>query len=165
MPGFTRSLPFKIILCIIAAEVLGGLGAVVTVGSLSSWYQELQAPPGTPPNTVFGPVWSTLYAMIGSAFAIVWHHNGFAGSDPLGRKRLIAFVTQAVLNLIWTPIFFGLHRTDWALATIVLLIAAIIITIRLFRSTHRLAGWLLVPYLVWVSYATYLNAGFFFLNR
>ncbi|MCB1097300.1 MAG: tryptophan-rich sensory protein [Verrucomicrobiae bacterium] len=165
MNRLTQSLPFKITLCIIVAEVLGGLGAVVTVGSLSSWYRELQAPPGTPPNQVFGPVWSTLYAMIGCAFALVWHRKGFGATAPLGRKRLAAFVSQAVLNLIWTPIFFGLHLTGWALITIVLLIAAIAVTIRLFHSSHRVAAWLMVPYLVWVCYATYLNAGFYFLNR
>lgn len=165
MSIFYRSLPAKVILCILIAELLGGIGAFVTVGSISDWYQKIQPPPGTPPNSVFGPVWTALYAMIGSSFAIVWHRGGFAKSVPLGKKRLLAFSAQALLNLAWTPMFFGLHWMGAALVDILLLLIAICLCINWFISVDRVSAWLLVPYLLWVTYATYLNAGFWFLNR
>ncbi|MGK0184707.1 MAG: benzodiazapine receptor [Verrucomicrobiales bacterium] len=165
MATLVRPLAVKILLCIFIAELLGGLGAATTVGSISDWYREIQPPPGTPPNSVFGPVWSILYAMIGSSFAIVWHRGGFARSDPKGRKRLAIFTCQAILNFAWTPLFFGWHLMGVALLNIILMIIAIAYCIRWFGSSSRVSAWLLVPYLAWVCYATYLNAGFWFLNR
>ncbi|NNM27955.1 MAG: tryptophan-rich sensory protein, partial [Akkermansiaceae bacterium] len=119
-------------------------------------------PPGTPPGWVFGPVWTVLYALIGAALALVWH-RGEAG--PPKRAAVTAWFVQFALNLLWTPVFFGAHRILPALAVIVALLAAIAITILLFRKVDRPASWLLVPYLCWVSYATYLNAGYLVLNR
>ena len=154
-----NSLPAKIILSIIVMEILGGLGAFVTTGSITDWYSTLTRPPGTPPNWIFGPVWSALYAMIGISFALVWHQGG------LGKNRLtFLFVTQLILNLAWTPIFFGAHHIVPALIVIVLMWIFIALTIRAFSKQSRAAAYLLVPYLIWVSYATYLNAGYAFLN-
>ena len=151
----------KILICVLVINLLGGAGAIFTSGSLKDWYASLEKPPGVPPNRVFGPVWTMLYAMIGISLALVWHQV----RSGKGRKvALCWFFGQMILNLAWTPIFFGAHRLGLALVVIVALLMAILVTLILFRKQHRLAGRLLIPYAIWVSYATYLNAGYFALN-
>ncbi|HEY1122448.1 MAG TPA: TspO/MBR family protein [Haloferula sp.] len=152
----------KIVLSIAVAEILGGLGGFITASSIGSWYAALERPPGTPPNAVFGPVWSILYAMMGIAFALVWHR---APAGPAKQRALTIFFIQLVLNLAWTPVFFGAHLLAPALVVIGLLVLAIAATIIHFRPLDKLAAALLVPYLLWVCYATYLNAGFVVLAR
>lgn len=157
-------LPFwlKVVLCIVGMELLGGLGAFVTTSQIPGWYAGLVSPPGTPPNWLFGPVWTVLYAMMGIAFAIVWNRP----IETAGRSCAMRwFGLQLLLNLIWTPVFFGLHQLAAALVIIVMLIAAILFTIRAIGRVSKPAGWLLAPYLIWVTYATYLNAGYAYLNR
>ncbi len=155
------NLALKIILSVIVVEVLGGLGRLVTSQNIDGWYATLQEPPGTPPNSIFAPVWITLYAMIGIAFALVWH-QGFASKTA--KQARAAFLIQLVLNIAWTPIFFGAHQLALALVVIVALLVMIIATIVLFARISKPAAFLLVPYALWVSYATYLNAGFLLLN-
>ena len=151
----------KILLCILVVNLLGGVGAFFTMDSLNDWYASLAKPPGVPPNSVFGPVWTVLYAMMGTSFALVWHR---VPSGPSKRAALRTFLAQFLLNLAWTPLFFGAHLTGVALVVIVALWIMILLTILKFRSLDRLAALLLVPYLIWVSYATYLNAGYLVLN-
>ena len=151
----------KILLCILVVNLLGGAGAFFTMDSLKDWYPSLAKPPGVPPNSVFGPVWTALYAMMGTSFALVWHR---VPSGPSKRAALLTFLAQFLLNLAWTPLFFGAHLTGVALVVIVSLWIMILLTILKFRSLDRLAALLLVPYLIWVSYATYLNAGYLVLN-
>ena len=154
-----RSLPAKIIFCIVVMELLGGLGAFLTSGSIPSWYSTLVRPPGTPPNWIFGPVWSALYAMIGISFALIWHQGS------LGKNRLTQlFFVQLILSLVWTPVFFGAHLIVPALIVIILMWIFIALTIRAFAKVSKPAAYLLIPYLLWVSYATYLNAGYAVLN-
>jgi tryptophan-rich sensory protein len=114
-------------------------------------------PPGNPPAWVFGPVWTVLYLAMGASAGILANHRAI--------PALSFFLFQLTLNLLWTPVFFGAHRVDYALGIIVLLWAVILVTLHLARSVRPLAAWLLVPYLAWVSYATYLNAGIFVLNK
>lgn len=152
----------KIALCALATILLGSTGGIVTASSIGGWYQTLEPPPGTPPNWVFGPVWTLLYAAIGTALALVWHR--VPKSKPK-RHALTLFGVQFALNLAWSPVFFGLHRIDVALAVIATLLAAVLMTIRRFLPLDRLAAGLLAPYALWVGYATYLNAGFLMLNR
>ncbi|BCX47564.1 TspO and MBR-like protein [Haloferula helveola] len=152
----------KILISVIVAEVLGGLGGIITASSIGDWYAALNRPPGNPPNWVFGPVWTLLYALIGISFALVWHRA------PRGKAKsaaLIAFAVQFVLNLAWTPVFFGAHQIGAALVVIVGLLVAIAITIVRFRQLVPVSAALLVPYILWVGYATYLNAGYLVLNR
>ena len=151
----------KILLCILVVNLLGGVGAFFTMDSLKDWYASLAKPPGVPPNSVFGPVWTVLYAMMGTSFALVLHR---VPSGPSKRAALRTFLAQFLLNLAWTPLFFGAHLTWVALVVIVALWIMILLTILKFRSLDRLAALLLVPYLIWVSYATYLNAGYLVLN-
>lgn len=152
----------KILLCIVVAEVFGSFGGLLTASSIKDWYAALTKPPGTPPNWLFGPVWTILYAMMGTAFALIWHR----GEKGLQKRRAFTiFALQLILNLAWTPVFFGAHQLGPALIVISLLLCGILATILAFRPIDRLASILLIPYLCWVSYATYLNAGYWFLNR
>ncbi|MEM9158195.1 MAG: TspO/MBR family protein [Verrucomicrobiota bacterium] len=152
----------KAVICVAATEVLGNASGLVTFLSIDDWYRQLERPAGTPPNSVFGPVWLTLYAMMGYALALVWDRV----SDIHTRNRAMRwFGVQFALNLAWTPAFFGVHQIGLAMLCILMLWGAIIITINLFLKVRRPAAFLLIPYLIWVSYAAYLNAGFWALNR
>lgn len=117
------------------------------------WYRALSKPEWNPPNWIFGPVWTTLYLMMGIAAWRVWRRGGFAANArPLG-----LFLAQLVLNAAWTPIFFRFHLLGWALAEILLLWAFIAATIAAFFRRDKPAAYLLVPYLAWVSFASFLN--------
>lgn len=155
-------LPVKIILSIVIFEALGFLSGFSTMSSLKTWYADLQKPPGTPPNWIFGPVWTALYALIGLSFSLVWHK---AKLGPEKKRALTLFVIQLVLNLAWTPIFFGAQQILAGLAIIVLMAVMIYLTMRAFKKLVPMTFWLLLPYLLWVCYATYLTAGNFVLNR
>lgn len=141
--------------------VLGTLGLGAAMGGLTrpqiaGWYQGLAAPPFTPPNWVFAPAWTTLYALMAIAAWRVWLR---AGVRPLGW-----WVVQLALNAAWTPAFFVLHRPWLALGVILALWLTILATIRAFRPVDGVASALLMPYLAWVTYATYLTLGFAWLN-
>jgi tryptophan-rich sensory protein len=140
--------------------LVGGLGGWLTASSIETWYPTLDKPTGTPPSWVFGPVWTTLYVLIGIAGA-----RAFEASWGRGRRLAMgAFGLQLGLNLAWSLMFFGLQQPGWALAEILVLVAAIGLTMREFDRIDRRAAALLVPYLAWVAYATYLNAGLWWLN-
>ena len=142
------------------AVLLGAAGGVITAAEIRGWYLTLNRPPGTPPNWVFGPVWAILYVMMGVAAWLVWRCRSM---DARGALRLWGW--QLMINALWSPAFFGLHSTGLALAVILVLLAVLGLTLRAFLRIQSLAGALLVPYLAWVCYATYLNAGFWWLNR
>jgi len=152
----------KLLICVLVINFLGGLGAIVTTPNIKGWYETLQQPPGVPPNAVFGPVWTALYAMMGISLALIWHRVP-GGKEK--KKVLTLYFTQLVLNLIWSPVFFGWHRLGAALVIIVMLLALLLYAIFQIRSADKLAGRLLIPYAIWVGYATYLNAGYWWLNR
>ncbi len=124
-----------------------------------AWYAALEKPPLTPPNWVFGPVWSALYLTISVAAWLVWR-------QPVGRAvPLVLWAVQLALNAAWSLIFFGLNLTALALVEIACLLLAIAATTVSFWRTRPLAGALLLPYLAWVGFAAYLNAGIWLLNR
>ncbi len=133
-------------------------GGAATAPNIRSWYALLHHPIGTPPDGIFGPVWAVLYLMIAVAGWRVWLQP-----DHSGALRL--WVLQLAANAAWPPIFFGLHRPGFALGIIVAMDMLVIQTIRRFSRTDRVAAAMLVPYLAWGFYATYLNAGFWWLNR
>lgn len=124
------------------------------------WYAQLRKPSWNPPNWIFGPVWTTLYIMMAVAAWRIWRFGGDSGRQ----KALGLFLVQLCLNAIWTPIFFGLKQPALAFADIVLLWLAIGATAVAFFRMDRAAGWLMVPYLVWVSFAAVLNAMLWRLN-
>ena len=152
----------KILLSILVVEALGGLGAGVTSSQIPNWYALLNQPALNPPNWIFGPVWICLYAMMGTAFALVWHR---AKAGNAKRVALSWFGVQLLLNLAWTPVFFAIHHMLAALVIIVLLWGAILMTIRHFRQFQPITTPLLLPYLAWVSFAIYLNSSYWWLNR
>ena len=133
----------------LAAGAIGGLAAAPGV-----WYAGLDKPPWNPPSWVFGPVWTTLYLLIGLAGALAWPGR----TTRAGRAGFSLFTLQLVLNALWSWLFFRWHRPDLALAELLVLWAAILGTLIAFRRIRPLAGALLVPYLVWVAFAGVLNA-------
>lgn len=142
---------------------LGVCFAAAAMGVLfppGDWYARLEKPFWQPPKWLFAPVWSLLYVMIAVSGWLVWLDHGF---DEAGVALGVYFL-QLLLNAIWTPIFFGLHRTGWALIDILLLWLSIAATILLFLPLQALAAWLLIPYLAWVSFALTLNAAIWRLN-
>jgi benzodiazapine receptor len=124
------------------------------------WYDQLQKPPWTPPDWLFGPVWTVLYALMAIAAWLVWKERR-AVQRPVA---LGLFGVQLALNVVWSWLFFGLQRPDLALLDIGLLWLAILGTILAFRTVRPVAAWLLVPYLVWVSFAALLNFEIWRLN-
>ena len=122
-----------------------------------AWYEALNKPAWNPPAWIFGPAWTTLYTLMAVAAWLVWKHDGW-------RRPLLLYLGQLALNAAWTPIFFGAHAMGWALVEIVVLWAAILLTMRSFHQVHRTAGWLFAPYLAWVTFATILNFTLWRLN-
>jgi tryptophan-rich sensory protein len=149
---------WMILAWIAGCHAAGAIGAVATDSSL---YRELVRPGWAPPGWLFGPVWMVLYTAIGVAGWALWRAPG-------GRPRrvaLTAFAVQLALNTLWTPVFFGLESIGGALIVIVLLAAAIALTIASAWRVSWLAAALLLPYLAWVGFATALNAALWLLNR
>ncbi len=124
------------------------------------WYAGLNKPSWNPPNWVFGPVWTTLYLLMGVSAWRVWRRTDFTQ----GRGAIGWFLAQLALNATWTPVFFGLHEPGWALLVIVALCLAIVATMRAFRRHDRPAAALLIPYLAWVGFAAFLNGALWRLN-
>lgn len=152
----------KLVLSIIIAELAGVIGSLFTVPSLESWYSTLARPELSPPNWVFGPVWTTLFALMGIAAFLVWK-KGLNQKDV--RVALGVFAVQLVLNTMWSIIFFNLQSPLWAFIDLVVLWIAIILTMILFYKISKSAIWLLLPYILWVSFAGYLNYMIWILNR
>lgn len=128
--------------------------------STGDWYAALNKPTWNPPAWVFGPAWTLLYVMMATAAWFVWREGGWKQQG----LALSMFVLQWALNALWTPIFFGWHRPGLAFAEIVLLWLALCVTIVLFWRVSSTAGWLLAPYLAWVTFAAALNFTIWRLN-
>ena len=143
-------------------QAAGVVGSFFTVSAIGSWYQFLNKPAFSPPNWLFGPVWITLYTLMGISFYLVWS----GGFNKKGAKFALGFfVAHLFVNAGWSIIFFGFHNIPLAFAVILILLAMIIILTKfLFRTLNRLASNLLIPYLVWVSIATFLNYSLMILN-
>jgi benzodiazapine receptor len=139
---------------------IGALGAAVTASSVETWYADLAKPSFNPPNAVFGSVWTVLYILMAVAAWRVWR----AADRDTARGPLVLFALQLALNLGWSVVFFGLHKIGAAVATIVVLDVAILVTALAFRTVDRLAALLMAPYLAWVAFATVLNVAVWRLN-
>ncbi|EKD23757.1 MAG: hypothetical protein ACD_81C00186G0011 [uncultured bacterium] len=172
---------FKLIVAIAVSELAGIIGSFFTMDAIPTWYATLARPTWNPPSWLFGPVWVTLYAMMGVAAWLVWmkmdsHHGPAMKFESLttgkikigkreGRNALTIFGVQLFLNAIWSIIFFGLHSPGWAFVEIILLWLAIVATIVVFAKISKPAAWLLVPYILWVSFAGFLNFTIWDLNK
>jgi tryptophan-rich sensory protein len=155
-PRMARRRPLLFFL--LATLAVGGAGSLFTEPSIPTWYAGLRHPVIAPPNWVFAPVWTTLYVLMAVAAWRVWKHTG------LKSPEMALFAAQLAFNLVWSAVFFGLHRIGAALAEITLLWLLILVTTLLFWRRDRIAGLLLLPCLAWTGFAGLLNYAFWQLN-
>jgi tryptophan-rich sensory protein len=137
---------------LLGAFAAGAVGAIASIDA-ASFYAQLSKPSWAPPGWVFGPVWSTLYALMGAAAWLVWRSTGYKGA----RVALLLFGAQLAANALWSWLFFAWHQGALAAAEVLVLLALIVATIAAFWRTSRVAALLLVPYLLWVSFASVLT--------
>jgi benzodiazapine receptor len=151
----------RLVVCVAVCYAIAALGGYVTVRNIPTWYASLVKPPWTPPNWLFPIVWNILYGMIALSLWLLWDRTA-AGVQRTRVLRL--FVLQLVLNCLWTPVFFGAHYIWLAQAIILALLGTIVGVIALAWPINRWAALLLIPYALWVTYASTLNAGIGYLN-
>lgn len=151
-----------VVIAVLICQASGLVGSMFTIKAIPTWYAALEKPSFNPPNWIFGPVWTTLYTMMGISLFLVWRARSENSESHLSLK---IFATQLILNAIWTPVFFGMKQLLVAFVIIALLWVAIIATIISFRKHSQVAAALLVPYLLWVSFATLLNFSLWLMNR
>jgi tryptophan-rich sensory protein len=151
----------KLVAALVVCQLAGALGSLATILNISGWYTTLVKPGFNPPAWIFGPVWTTLYLMMGAALFLVWRQQDL---DSRVKPALGWFAVQLLLNTLWSFLFFCLHSPLLGLVDIVLLWLAIGITIRQFFPISKPAAWLLIPYWLWVTFATVLNFEIFRLN-
>ena len=139
--------------------IVGGLSGYFTASNIATWYVTLNKPFFNPPNYLFGPVWTVLYLMMGISLGMIINakHNN-------KNKSLIIFSIQLVLNFFWSVIFFSLQSPGWAAIEIIAMWLSIIYMIRSFYKINKWAGWLQIPYLLWVTFASVLNISIYVLN-
>jgi len=156
----------KLLISIIISHSAGIIGSFFTVGSIDTWYQFIEKPIFNPPSWVFGPAWLTLYTLMGIALYFVWSFD--KAQDKQLKKRVqfafMFFIVHLVVNASWSIVFFGLQNIFLALVVIVVLWCMILASIILFWRIDKRAAYLLVPYLLWVSFATLLNYSIWQLN-
>lgn len=151
----------KLFVSVISCELVGLLGTPFTFSAIPTWYATLNKPFFAPPNWIFGPVWTFLYFLMGIAFYLIWK-KGLKKEKVKTAAKF--FLAQLTLNFVWSPIFFGLRAPFLGLVTIVAMWVMIVMTMKKFYPLSRLAYYLLMPYLLWVSFATVLNAAIVLLN-
>jgi len=174
----------KLITAIVVCELAGIIGSVFTASAISGWYATLQKPALNPPNWIFAPVWITLYALMGISLYLVWKNGWKVQNHILEKKQkawnhlserfwtgswqkenvIAIFGIQILLNILWTFIFFELKFPILAFFEILMLWVAIIYTIINFYRISKISAYLLLPYIIWVSFAAYLNYAIWVLN-
>lgn len=165
--SFREGLWIKILISIIVIAGLGTLSGLLTGTSVSDWYVELNKPSFNPPNWIFGPAWLLLYVLMGISFGRIWQvlsKNRYPIVKQFARRGVVIFIIHFLFNLAWTPIFFGLKSPGGALIIIIILLILIAILIRHFFRLDRVAAFVLIPYFLWVTFATILNAAIVYLN-
>lgn len=155
-----KDLP-KLLISVIGCELVGFLGTPFTISAIPTWYATLNKPFFAPPNWIFRPVWTLLYFLMGVAFYLIWKQGW---KKKKVKTAGLFFLAQLVLNFVWSPIFFGLRAPLLGLTVIVAMWILIVMTMKKFHPLSRWAFYLLVPYLLWVSFATILNAAIVVLN-
>jgi tryptophan-rich sensory protein len=139
--------------------IVGGLSGYFTASNIATWYVTLNKPFFNPPNYLFGPVWTVLYLMMGISLGMIIN-----AKHSNKNKSLIIFSIQLVLNFFWSVIFFSLQSPGWAAIEIIAMWLSIIYMIRSFYKINKWAGWLQIPYLLWVTFASVLNISIYVLN-
>lgn len=148
------------IISIIIAQTAGIIGSVFTASSVRTWFNTLAKPVWNPPSWLFGPVWITLYTLMGFAAYLVWQQKNVPGA----KLAIWFYGVQLVFNALWSILFFGLKNPGLAFAEIIILLLLILATTVLFWKINPWAGALMIPYIVWVSFATFLNYTIWQLN-
>lgn len=149
-----------LIIALIISHAAGFIGGLATSSGLREWYAMLTLPSFQPPGWLFGPVWLTLYTLIGISLFLA-----YSSAKKKNRKMVVGlFFAHWVLNTLWSILFFGLHQPLWALLDIILLLTIIIALLFYYYRLNRASGWLLVPYLLWVGFAAILNYYIIMLN-
>ena len=150
-----------IAISVVICLLVGFLSGFATQSSVDNWYATLNKPDFNPPNWIFGPVWTVLYIMMGVAAGIVWskglHHIWV-------KTALYHFSFQLIFNAMWSVVFFGFQELFWAMLVILVLLALILLTMRSFQVVSKTAAFLLIPYFLWVSFATLLNYKIWMMN-
>lgn len=152
----------KLVVSVVGCELVGILSTPFTISAISTWYVFLNKPFFSPPNWVFGPVWTLLYFLMGISAFLIWR-KGLKNKKV--KRALVYFLIQLSFNFLWSFLFFGLHSPILGLIDIIAMLISIILTIRAFYKISKLAAYLLIPYLLWVSFATVLNISIVLLNR
>lgn len=148
------------VLSLLIPLAVGGISGFFTVSAIPGWYQTIQKPSWNPPNWVFGPVWTTLYVLMGIAMYLVWTRP----RNPERQGALYLNAIQLIFNFFWSLIFFNLHAIGAALIEIGVLWVMIVWTMFAYDKVYKPAAWLLLPYIVWVTFATILNFTIWSLN-
>ncbi|MFA6410684.1 MAG: TspO/MBR family protein [Candidatus Buchananbacteria bacterium] len=152
----------KLLISIAATLLIGFVGSIFTTPNISGWYANLNRPVLSPPNWVFAPVWTTLFILMGLSLFLVWN---LKNKSKIRNWFLIIFILNLVLNTFWSILFFDWQAPGLAFLEIIPLWLSILALIILGRKIYKPAAWLLIPYLLWVSFASYLNFSFWLLNR
>lgn len=150
----------KILVCVLLCAGLGFASGVSNVNEINGWYQGVKKPSWNPPDEIFSPVWTSLYILMGIAAGLVWHTR-----DETKTKALMLFVLQFMFNLGWPLLFFDEHQTGLAFIQILLMLVLVISTTISFYKIKPLAGYLMIPYILWVGFAACLNGAIWWLNR
>lgn len=156
----TKSDRIKLLVSLLFTVGVGSLGGVFTVAEIPTWYASLNKPSFNPPNAIFAPMWTTIYILMGISFYLIWK----LPASQEKTKGIILFFIQFTLNFFWSFIFFNQHQIDAAMIEILIMWLFILLTIIQFRKMSKLAAWLLVPYILWVSFASLLNLNIWMLN-
>jgi benzodiazapine receptor len=152
---------WRLILSIAVCQLAGIIGSFFTMPQIPTWYATLEKPAFGPPNWLFGPVWVVLYLFMGIAMFLIWRQ----GTKSMHvTSALSIFIVQLLLNVLWSVVFFGLKSPVGGLVVIVLLWIAVLATIIRFRKVSEIASMLLIPYILWVTFAAILNFALFRLN-
>lgn len=144
----------KLFISIFICLIIGGVSGYFTVNEIPTWYATLNKPSFNPPNWIFSPVWTTLYILMGISFWLIWKSNGKEG---IKNRAMLYFAIQIILNFFWSIIFFSFHQPGIAFIEIVLMWLFILFSIISFYPISKIASYLLVPYICWVSFASVLN--------
>jgi len=158
----TKFQPAAFMLSLAITLAIGVVASTFTRPEITSWYSTLNKPPFTPPNWLFPVAWTIIYIMIATAAYMVWK---LRDTSATYKTAVIIYVVQLALNFSWSIVFFGLHQILYALIIIIALLVTIILNISWFNRFSKTAAWLLIPYLLWVSYATLLNISICILNN
>ena len=152
----------KIAILIIVCLGIGYASSLVTQNGMETWFSTLKKPSFNPPNWLFAPVWTGLYICIAIAGGIIWDK---IDTNLLAKKAMLFFILQLILNTIWSFLLFGIKNHLIALLEIIILLLIIYETYMIFNKINKVAGYLFIPYLLWVSFAMLLNGSIYWLNR